>query len=131
MKYSIFSVMREAVRGGTGWTPVWREPEPKAEYDIVIVGGGGHGLATAYYLAKEHGLKNIGAVLDKCIRIEGFRIGSHLERRDQALVELMQLYRAGKLKWRETVANGIEAAPDALANIFRGGNVGKQVVRLV
>jgi methylglutamate dehydrogenase subunit A len=62
MNYSIFSVMREALRGGAGWTPAWREPEPKPEYDIVIVGGGGHGLATAYYLAKEHGLKNIAVV---------------------------------------------------------------------
>ncbi|MEA2782796.1 MAG: methylglutamate dehydrogenase subunit [Rhodospirillaceae bacterium] len=62
MKYSIFSVLAEALKGQTGWKPVWREPELKAEYDIVIVGGGGHGLATAYYLAKEHGLRNIAVV---------------------------------------------------------------------
>ena len=62
MKYSIVSVLREALRGGSGWTPAWRDPEPKAEYDAVIVGGGGHGLATAYYLAKEHGLTNIAVV---------------------------------------------------------------------
>jgi heterotetrameric sarcosine oxidase beta subunit len=62
MKYSIFSVLAEALKGQTGWKPVWREPELKAEYDIVIVGGGGHGLATAYYLAKEHGLRKIAVV---------------------------------------------------------------------
>jgi sarcosine oxidase subunit beta len=62
MKYSIFSVLKEGLRGGKGWTPAWREPEPKAHYDAVIVGGGGHGLATAYYLAKEHGLTNIAVV---------------------------------------------------------------------
>ena len=64
MKYSIFSLMRESLRGGNGWTPAWRDPEPKPEYDIAIIGGGGHGLATAYYLAKEHGLSNV-AVLEK------------------------------------------------------------------
>jgi heterotetrameric sarcosine oxidase beta subunit len=64
MKYSVFSLLREALRGHTGWTPAWRKAEPKAQYDVVIVGGGGHGLATAYYLAKEHGITNV-AVLEK------------------------------------------------------------------
>jgi len=62
MKYSIFAVLREGLRGGKGWTPAWREPEPKSHYDVVIVGGGGHGLATAYYLAKVHGLTNVAVV---------------------------------------------------------------------
>ncbi len=57
-------MFREGLRGQSGWKPVWRDPEPKAEYDAVIIGGGGHGLATAYYLASEHGLTNI-AVLEK------------------------------------------------------------------
>ena len=64
MKYSVFSLLRNAFSGHKNWQPAWRNPEPKPEYDIIIVGGGGHGLATAYYLAKEHGLKNI-AVLEK------------------------------------------------------------------
>ena len=54
--------MREALSGNGGWPEQWRSPEPKAAYDAVIVGGGGHGLATAYYLAKEHGLTNIAVV---------------------------------------------------------------------
>lgn len=62
MRYSAFSLLREALRGQTGWTPMWREPQPKPHYDIVIVGGGGHGLATAYYLAKVHGLTNVAVV---------------------------------------------------------------------
>lgn len=62
MRYSAFSLLREALRGHTGWTPMWREPQPKPHYDIIIVGGGGHGLATAYYLAKVHGLTNVAVV---------------------------------------------------------------------
>ncbi|MFN3207619.1 MAG: sarcosine oxidase subunit beta family protein [Roseovarius sp.] len=64
MRYSGFKVLWEGLTGNKGWTRVWREPEPKAEYDIVIIGGGGHGLSTAYYLAKEFGLTNV-AVLEK------------------------------------------------------------------
>ncbi len=63
-KYSIVSLARNALRQHRDWPPVWRAPEPKAAYEVVIVGGGGHGLATAYYLAKEHGITDV-AVLEK------------------------------------------------------------------
>src|SRR4029453_782652 len=62
--YSIFTLARNAASYHEKWTEAGRSPDPKPEYDAVIVGGGGHGLATAYYLAKEHGLTNI-AVLEK------------------------------------------------------------------
>ncbi|MBW3096358.1 sarcosine oxidase subunit beta family protein [Pseudohoeflea coraliihabitans] len=62
--YSIFALAREALRGHRGWEQQWRSPEPKSRYDVIIIGGGGHGLGTAYYLAKEHGVRNI-AVLEK------------------------------------------------------------------
>ena len=61
-RYSIFSVLRKSLRGHSGWKPAWRDAEPKPDYDLVIVGGGGHGLATAYYGAKMFGLKNIAVV---------------------------------------------------------------------
>ncbi len=64
MHFSGFRVLAEGLTGNKGWKPHWRNPEPKAEYDIVIIGGGGHGLSTAYFLAKEHGLTNV-AVLEK------------------------------------------------------------------
>jgi len=64
MKYSLFSLLRQAASGHEHWPAQWRDPAPKAAYDVVIVGAGGHGLATAYYLAKQHGVTNV-AVLEK------------------------------------------------------------------
>jgi sarcosine oxidase subunit beta len=63
-RYSIFSIARNAMNYHKDWGRAWRSPDPKPEYDAIIVGAGGHGLATAYYLAKEHKMSNI-AVLDK------------------------------------------------------------------
>jgi sarcosine oxidase, subunit beta len=62
MRYSIGSLIYNSVTGHRSWSPVWRDPDPRPSYDVVIVGAGGHGLATAYYLAKEHGLRNIAVV---------------------------------------------------------------------
>ena len=64
MRYSVFSLLGNALTGHTQWTPAWRDASPKDHYDVLIVGGGGHGLATAYYLAKNHGISNV-AVLER------------------------------------------------------------------
>ncbi len=63
-KYSIFSLARNALSHHENWQRAWRSPTPQKRYDAIIVGGGGHGLASAYYMAKEHGMRNI-AVLEK------------------------------------------------------------------
>jgi sarcosine oxidase subunit beta len=62
-RYSAWNLLAAARGGHRDWAPAWRDAEPGARYDVVIVGGGGHGLATAYYLAKNHGVTNV-AVLE-------------------------------------------------------------------
>ena len=62
--YSVFSVLKGGLTGQKNWTRAWRDPEPKKSYEAIIIGGGGHGLATAFYLAKNHGMTDI-AVIEK------------------------------------------------------------------
>lgn len=64
MRYSAFQILKQGLNGNRQWGKTWRTPEPRESYDVIIVGGGGHGLATAHYLAKEHGITNV-AVLEK------------------------------------------------------------------
>ena len=63
-RYSAFAIAREAARYHTGWERAWRSPEPKKEYDVIIIGAGGHGLATAFYLGKNYGITNV-AIIEK------------------------------------------------------------------
>ena len=64
MRFSVFSLAAQTLLGHRGWKPHWRDAAPKPAYDVIIIGGGGHGLATAYYLASQHGITNV-AVLEK------------------------------------------------------------------
>jgi sarcosine oxidase subunit beta len=62
VRFSALSLLKNTFSGNRAWPEQWRSPEPKSAYDVVIVGAGGHGLATAYYLAKEHGVRSVGVV---------------------------------------------------------------------
>jgi len=97
--YSVFGLIRGALGGQKHWQPAWRDPEPRANYDVVIIGGGGHGLATAYYLAKVHGVRNV-AVLEKSW-IGGGNTGRNttLVRSNYRLAPLHNLFDFGLKMW--------------------------------
>ncbi len=105
-RYSIFNLVGNALSGHKNWKEAWRSPEPKPSYDIVIVGGGGHGLATAYYLAKEHGLTNI-AVIEKGW-IGGGNMGRNttIVRSNYMLPENTHFYEWGMKLW-ETMSQDL------------------------
>ena len=63
-RYSAFAIVREAARYHRGWERAWTSPEPRVRYDVVVIGAGGHGLATAFYLGRNHGIRNV-AVIEK------------------------------------------------------------------
>ena len=75
-KYSIFNIIKNAFNEDKNWARAWRDPEPKKSYDVIIIGAGGHGLASAFYLAKNHGIRNI-AVLERLFRRRKHRSEYH------------------------------------------------------
>lgn len=103
-RYSAFSLLRNALSHNWNWPQAWRSPTPKTAYDAIIVGGGGHGLATAYYLAKEHGLRNI-AVLEKGW-IGGGNTGRNttIVRSNYLWTEAAQLYEKSLKLWESLSA---------------------------
>ncbi len=100
-RYSVFSLFREALRGNRGWQRAWRAAEPKPQYDVVIIGGGGHGLATAYYLAKEHGLHSV-AVVERGW-VGGGNVGRNttIVRSNYLLPQNAQFYEKGMKLWEQ------------------------------
>ena len=98
-RYSALGLLRGVFNGQSHWQPAWRDPQPKANYDVIIIGGGGHGLATAYYLASVHGIRNV-AVLEKSW-IGGGNTGRNttLVRSNYRLPQLHNFFEFGLKMW--------------------------------
>ncbi len=100
-RYSALGLLRGVFNGQSHWQPAWRDPEPKSNYDVIIIGGGGHGLATAYYLASVHGIRNV-AVLEKSW-IGGGNTGRNttLVRSNYRLPQLHNFFEFGLKMWEQ------------------------------
>ncbi|HRD75474.1 MAG TPA: sarcosine oxidase subunit beta family protein [Hyphomicrobiaceae bacterium] len=103
-RYSIFALIGQGFARQTGWEPAWRKAEPKRAYDIVIVGGGGHGLATAHYLAKEHGLTNVAVIERGPIGLGNAGRNTTIVRSNYLLPENSRFYEKSMQLWE-----GLEA----------------------
>jgi sarcosine oxidase subunit beta len=99
MSFSGFALLKNALNGQAGWTPHWRKAEPKESYDVVIIGGGGHGLATAHYLAKEHGVRNVAVIEKGWIGSGNAGRNTTIIRSNYLLTENIAFYELGMKLW--------------------------------
>lgn len=104
-RYSAWSILKNALTGNKDWTAAWRKPEPKSSYDVIIIGGGGHGLSTAFYLASQQGITNV-AVIEKGYLGSG-NVGRNttIVRSNYRLTPNSQFYEKSMELWRELSHN--------------------------
>ncbi|MEE9313472.1 MAG: sarcosine oxidase subunit beta family protein [Rhizobiaceae bacterium] len=101
MRYSALAILKNALGGNKDWSPAWRKPEPKASYDVIIIGGGGHGLSTAYYLASVHGITNIAVVEKGYLGSGNIGRNTTIVRSNYRLTPNTQFYEKSMELWRE------------------------------
>ncbi len=100
-RYSAWEILKNAVKGNRDWTPAWRRAEPKSAYDVIIIGGGGHGLSTAYYLAKVHGITNVAVVEKGYLGSGNVGRNTTIVRSNYRLTPNSRFYEKSMELWRE------------------------------
>ena len=101
MKYSALAIVKNALRGNRDWRPAWRKAEPKPSYDVIIIGGGGHGLSTAYYLASVHGITNVAVVEKGYLGSGNIGRNTTIVRSNYGLTPNSNFYEKSMQLWRE------------------------------
>ena len=96
-----FSLLKNALTGNKDWKPAWRKAEPKPSYDVIIMGGGGHGLSTAFYLAKEHGISNVAVIEKGWIGSGNVGRNTTIVRSNYLLPENMRFYEHSMKLWED------------------------------
>ena len=104
-RYSAWSILKNALNGNKEWSPAWRKPEPKSSYDVIIIGGGGHGLSTAFYLASVHGITNVAVVEKGYLGSGNVGRNTTIVRSNYRLTPNSQFYEKSMELWRELSHN--------------------------
>lgn len=132
MRYSGFTLIAQALKGHTGWRPVWRDTSPKSAYDVLIIGGGGHGLAAAYYLATRYGINNVAVIEKGCIGSGNVGRNTTIIRSNFLLPENIPFYEMSMRLWEgleQELNYNAMVSQRGILNLFHSDSQGDSFAR--